>query len=384
MPIWQPLFVPGSILLTHTAVHLIVSVSQKTSIGMTIMSPMRMPFAGNLMTTGMGILPHTDMQRALALSMSVDIPFWPQLPRMNYFEDMYVQASENFPGIVLEPENRRIYFSTEKFYDELEHALVNLEDEAMFRMSPRFSATYHAFLSRDLSGYGAIHGQLEGPVSFGLNILDEMKKPVIMNDEVRTLLFDFMARKANCQLRELKGKNPRAFLFIDEPGLQYIFSALSGYTDAMARRDLETFLAQIEHPRGIHLCGNPDWDFLLNLDIDILSFNAYNCGEIFIKYRDGVERFLERGGMIGWGFIPANYDEFVKESATGLVSHLEALWQDLSEAGFNLTQMLSQSVLLPATCALMNPDGFTTVETVYDRLNMLSRQLQAKYHLAPS
>jgi hypothetical protein len=88
--------------------------------------------------------------------------------------------------------------------------------------------------------------------------------------------------------------------------------------------------------------------------------------------------------MIGWGFIPANYDEFVKESADGLISRLEMLWQDLAKAGFDLTQMLSQSVLLPATCALMNPDGFTTVETVYERLNVLSRHLRAKYRLAQS
>jgi hypothetical protein len=340
---------------------------------------MLMPFAGNLMTTGMGILPHKDVQRALSVAMSVDIPFWPQVPKVDYSEDMYVQASEHFPGIVIEPENRRIYFSAEKFYAELENALMNFENRAFFRMSPRFSATYHRFLTYDLSGYASIRGQLEGPVSFGLNVLDENKKAIIMIDEVRAFLFDFMARKANVQLQELKEKNPRAFLFIDEPGLQYIFSALSGYTNDMARGDLEGFFAQIDHPRGIHLCGNPDWDFLLNLDIDILSFNAYNCGEIFIKYREGIKRFLNRGGMLGWGLIPANYDEFIKESPGGLVHHIEALWGELEKTGFDLGQLMSQSILMPATCALMNPDGFTTVENAYAYLNKISRQLQAKY-----
>jgi hypothetical protein len=74
-----------------------------------------MPFDGNLLTTGMGILPHRDMERALQISMSVDIPFWPQLPKMSFYEDMYVQASENFPGIILEPEGFNIYFDTSKF-----------------------------------------------------------------------------------------------------------------------------------------------------------------------------------------------------------------------------------------------------------------------------
>jgi hypothetical protein len=132
-------------------------------------------------------------------------------------------------------------------------------------------------------------------------------------------------------------------------------------------------------PRGIHLCGNPDWDFLLNLDIDILSFNAYNCGEIFIKYRDGIKRFLNKGGMLGWGLVPANQDEWIRESMEGLSRHIETLWREFEQSGFDLQQMLSQSILMPATCALMNPDGFETVEKAYDWLKRLSRQLQTKY-----
>ena len=38
---------------------------------------------------------------------------------------------------------------------------------------------------------------------------------------------------------------------------------------------------------------------------------------------------------------------------------------------------------MPATCALMNPDGFDTVETAYDSLKKISRHLQTKY-LQPS
>jgi len=340
-----------------------------------------MPFDGNLITTGLGILPHKDMDRALKLAMSVDIPFWPQLPKMSFFEDMYVQASENFPGIILEPENLNIYFDTTKFYSELENTLANFENLDFFRMSAKYSATYHAFLNYDFSKYIAIRGQLEGPVSFGLKVLDENKKPIIFNEEVRSILFDFMAKKANVQLKELKERHSKAFLFIDEPGLQYIFSSVSGYTNDMAKKDFEIFFNQIEHPRGIHLCGNPDWDFLLNLDIDILSFNAYNCGEIFVKYKSSIKRFLERGGIIGWGIVPANFDEFHKESQDGIIHHIETLWQQLVKEGFDLEEMLRKSILMPATCALLNPDEFKTVEDAYDWLNKISLRLREKYNL---
>ncbi|MCG6536984.1 MAG: hypothetical protein L7F78_20335, partial [Syntrophales bacterium LBB04] len=116
-----------------------------------------------------------------------------------------------------------------------------------------------------------------------------------------------------------------------------------------------------------------------NLDIDILSFNAYNCGEIFVKYREGIKRFLDKGGMFGWGLVPANYDEFQKESLAGLMHHSEALWQELQKAGFDLPQILKQSILMPATCALTNPDEFKTVEDAYGWLKNLSRTLQRKY-----
>ena len=58
-----------------------------------------MSIPGNLLTTAMGVMPHKDIDRALEIAHSVDVPFWPQLPLYSYYEDMYVQVSEHFPGI---------------------------------------------------------------------------------------------------------------------------------------------------------------------------------------------------------------------------------------------------------------------------------------------
>ena len=143
---------------------------------------------GNLHTTAMGILPHDEVEPALKLALSLDIPFWPQLPHLSYYEDMYVQAAENFPGIQLFPETNSIRFDTGKFYEELPELLERWEDLDYFDISPDYSAVYHRFLALDLSGYIAIRGQLEGPVSFGLKILDEKDRPVIFNDEVRPVI----------------------------------------------------------------------------------------------------------------------------------------------------------------------------------------------------
>ena len=76
------------------------------------------------------------------------------------------------------------------------------------------------------------------------------------------------------------------------------------------------------------------------------------------------------------------YDEFILETYDGLLHRIDTLWDELGKAGFDLPQLLSQSILMPATCALMNPDGFNTVESAYDSLKKLSRHLQTKYNLA--
>ena len=52
----------------------------------------------------------------MELALSLDIPFWPQLPHLSYYEDMYVQAAEHFPGILLFPEENRIRFDTAEIY----------------------------------------------------------------------------------------------------------------------------------------------------------------------------------------------------------------------------------------------------------------------------
>jgi hypothetical protein len=340
-----------------------------------------MTIPGNCRTTAMGILPHTDVDRALEMAFSLDIPFWPQLPRLSYYEDMYVQVSENFPGVRIDEVGRRIDFSKERFYEELPAFVERMEDPELYRLSPAYSAVYHRFLGRDLSGYAAIRGQMEGPVSFGFSVKDEGDRPILYDDEVRSLLIDFMARKVTVMGQELTEKNPNAFMFTDEPGLEFIFSSMSGYSDEAAREDLDRFFSLIAGKRGIHLCGNPDWDFLLRRPMDVLSFNAYGRGDRFVNYVGSLKAFLDSGGVVGWGIVPANFEDFNASDLQSLLDHLEGLWDALAKAGLPRERLLPRSLLLPATCALVNPDKEVTVEKCYEMLRELSRKVRDRYGL---
>ena len=340
-----------------------------------------MPIPGNLLTTAMAVMPHTDVGAALDAALSLDIPFWPQLPRLNYYEDMYVQASEHFPGIVLDMDKQTLAFSMDKFIVELEQTLAHFDEPAYFDISTQYSDVYHRFLDLDFSDRPAIRGQLEGPISFGLNVLDQDERPIIFDDTIRPFMYEFMAKRINVQLERLKKRNPNAFMFIDEPGLQFLFSALSGYDSDAARQDMEEFLSMIERPRGVHLCGNPDWDFLLNLDMDILSMDVYLNAEIFANYADSIKRFLGRGGVIAWGIVPTNFEPFEAETIDTLTHQLESVWRVLEKKGIEKEHLLSRSLISPATCCLVNPDGEKTVEKAFRVVQALSGRLRKEYRL---
>ncbi len=340
-----------------------------------------MAIPGNLLTTAMAVMPHTDVHRALEVALSLDIPFWPQLPNYSYYEDMYVQASEHFPGICLDLKNRKLSFSAEKFIAALEETLAHFEEPDYFDVSAEYSVVYRQFLQLDLQDRAAIRGQLEGPISFGFNVLDENDRPILFNDTVRPFMLEFMAKRINVQLQKLKTRNANAFMFVDEPGMQFLFSALAGYGDAKAKTDLDQFFAMVERPRGIHLCGNPDWDFLLGLDLDVLSLDIYANAEIFSAYAKSIRKFLDRGGAIVWGIVPTGVEAFEKEDSGSLVSQLENVWRVLRGKGIDFDLLLSRSLLSPATCCLVNPDRERTVEKAFDHIRHISRRMREHYRI---
>jgi len=341
--------------------------------------PMATNIPGGLLTTAMAVMPHTDVERALEMALSLDIPFWPQLPNYSYYEDMYVQAAEHFPGIVLDIEKRTLRFSMDKFAEELEETLLRFDDPALFDVSDTYSAVYHRFLSLDLSDRSAIRGQLEGPISFGFNIIDQDERPILFDDTVRPFMLEFMSKRLNVQLTRLKQLNANAFMFVDEPGLQFLFSAMAGYGDMKAKGDLDEFFSQVDRPRGIHLCGNPDWDFLLNLDLDVLSLDVYTNAEIFASYATAIKKFLEGDGVIVWGIVPTGFETFQKEDISSMTIRLEDVWRVLWDKGIDRDLLISRSMLSPATCCLVNPDKELTVERAFAAVNRMAVRLRDRY-----
>ena len=175
---------------------------------------------------------------------------------------------------------------------------------------------------------------------------------------------------------------PTPSCLVDEPGLQFIFNAMSGYDSVLAQKDISEFFAMIERPRGIHLCGNPDWDFLLGFDMDIVSIDLYTNAMVLPLYKKSLINFISRGGTIVWGVVPTNAEPFRKESNQNLIRLLENTWQGLLDEGLDRDLLFARSLLSPATCCLVNPDKQLTVNQAFSRLLELSHTLRDKYGLS--
>ena len=58
---------------------------------------------------------------------------------------------------------------------------------------------------------------------------------------------------------------------------------------------------------------------------------------------------------------------------------LEELWRVLEQKGIDREFLMERSLLSPATCCLVNPDGEKTVEKTFKMVKVLSERLREKY-----
>lgn len=353
-----------------------------------------MNFEARLGTTAMGIMPHRDVDQALELVLSLDIPFWPQLPNVSLYEDMYIQSSENFPGIAIDFERGRLVFDTSRFRDEVDEYFTKMEDPQTYALTQEYSKVFKKFLSKDLQHYKAIRGQVTGPVSFGFKVLDENLKPIIYHEEVRAILFDFIQKKVNLQYQELKKKNQNAFVWVDEPGLGYVFSGLSGYNDQQAKEDYKDFVQGLEGPKGLHLCADVNLPYLLELGVEILSFDAFQIGFMPKEYVGSVSEFIKKGGIISWGIVPTDSATLSVQTPEKLASTLLGYWNTISEhTDVTIKEISKHALIAPARCCLRDLGTEATgqcaipdieeriVEKSFQFLKEISRILREQNHI---
>lgn len=329
---------------------------------------------GNLMPTGIGSLPHEDAAGALDFvrTQVPEIPFWPQLPRRCPLEEMKRQFLPGLPGVVCED---RLRISLARGREEaagLFEAVI--QDDAWVCPPEDRAAGLYGYTRRRWSGARATKGQLIGPVSLGLSLVDERDVPILYSAEMADWLVNHLALAARWQQGLLARLGHPTLVSFDEPYMAAYGSAHFPFSGEAVRNALRGVTEGLKGNRGVHCCGNTDWSLILDLGFDVVSFDAYGYGIQFCLYGDEAGRFLRSGGVLAWGIVPVDEDAYSVSSV-----ELVEQWKDLAgqlavRAGLTQRDIARSSLVTPA-CGLGTGD-VALAERVFTLLREVSNRLR--------
>ncbi len=307
------------------------------------------------LTTGIGSLPLVDLKASIELiSTKFDIPFWPQLTKRSFKENMYVQFAEGLPSLTIDEKNRKIFVDTTKDLSEglgkIYEAYLSGDYES-FGLSRDFAEGLYVFL--DLAkkfNPNYVKGHVTGPVSFGLSVVDEKGKSIIYNDTLKEGFVKLLEIKAAHQIHKLKNISKNVIIFVDEP---YLTSFGSSFVN-IERQDVILMLNSIIDKihsegalSGIHCCGNTDWSLFTESNVDIINFDAYSYVDGLSLYPSDITEFLKRGGVFAWGIVPTS-NAILKETEKSLFDKLSSEIKKLEKKGIPRDLLIRQSLITPS------------------------------------
>jgi len=329
--------------------------------------------------TAIGSMPHTNSGEACSIIMKClpDIPGWPQLPQRSPKENMIIQFSEGFPGVVIDGDKIHIEPSAD-FESELERIHIDCEQDNAreYGISAEYAAGLHAFLSK-AKGSKIVKGQVTGPITWGLRVTSQDGLGILYEDTLAETAAKFLRLKASWQENVLREISPNTIIFVDEPYLVSLGSVFTPIPEEKVPALLEEVLRGIKGTKGLHCCGNTNWSVLLDTKIDILSFDAYNYASSLSTHSDKVKSFLEGGGSIAWGIVPNEEEALAKESLSGLRDRLEEAMAPFTREGIKFRQLIAQGLITPS-CGLegLSPEA---ASLALELTAKLSRDLRSRY-----
>ncbi len=310
---------------------------------------------GPFLPTGVGSLPHEDPDRAVraVLAGCPSVPYWPQLPRRTFLENMYVQFARGLPSSEL---------SGEKLYVECGEALMAEAEEfylrflagdlSSFAVPAERAAGLTRLLAEKGGPYPAVKGQITGPVSFGLMVTDRRKRPLYYDPVGRDVLVKHLLRVAQWQVGQLQRLSPNVILVVDEPYLASLGSAILSLSREEVAASLDELFTGIPDALcGIHCCANTDWGLVLSTRVRYLSFDAYEYADSVLLYAEEIGRFLERGGVLAFGIVPTSTEGIGRETPESLAGRMEKILANLSDRGIPEEKVIRSAFVTPS-CGL--------------------------------
>jgi len=303
------------------------------------------------LATGVGALPHTDPKEACSdvLSIFPGFPYIPTLPDRGQLEAIVFNDSEQLPGRLIR-EDRLLFDSSRDQTAAMERIYMDYVEGnfASYALHPEYASAFIEMMGRPV-GSRYLKCQVTGPVTFGMQVVDANKRPIYYDSQIADVLSKMIALKARWCEAEMRTKTGVAetLVVLNEPYLASLGSSVVPIDHATVRAGWEDIASMVEGGLGIHCCSNTDWKFVIELDPAVISFDAYTTAKEFLLYSDTVISYMERGGVIAWGIVPAEYKIFSTETVDSLYEKYLAIRRHMT-ARISKELFDAQSLITPS------------------------------------
>jgi hypothetical protein len=273
--------------------------------------------------TGIGALPHVDPDQACSdvLSIFSDFPYIPSLPDRGQLESIVYNDSEQLPGRMMRDD--RLYFDSsadstaamEKIYaDYLEGNFIP------YAVHEKYGSGFIGMMKHDLSKAPILKCQVTGPVTFGMQVVDGGKRPMYYDTQLADMLSKLLALRARWCEMEMQTRTgvKETLVVLNEPYLASLGSSVVPIDRDSVRSGWQDIAALVTGGLGIHCCSNTDWEFVIGLNPSVISIDAYTTAKEFLLYSDAICGYLEAGGTVAWGIVPADWRVFSQETTGSL------------------------------------------------------------------
>lgn len=312
-----------------------------------------------------GSLPHNNLNKAMKLveECFTDIPFWPQLTKINKNEDMIIQFLEKMPSFFigkdfLDTEYDEFFEDLEQFFMDYEEVTADISSAALakYAISSGFSSSFPEFIKLvNKHKPDFAKGQIVGPFTLSTTLVDKDGKCAFYDETLREIIVKTLTLKALWQIKEIKTANPSTIpiIFIDEPSISQLgtsaFVTISEDEVLAMFKEVSDAIKAAGALSAIHCCGKCDWSVPISSGVNIINLDAYSYAQNLSLFKNDVESFLKKGGKIAWGVVPTlDKDALDKCDIALLTEKFNEAVGYLTKKGIDEKLILDNSLLTPS------------------------------------
>jgi len=273
--------------------------------------------------TGVGALPHTDPVLACSdvLDIFPEFPYAPTLPDRGLLESIVFNDSAQLPGQIIR-EDRLLYDSTRDNTAAMEQVYLDFVEEnfSPYGLDRSHASAFTEMMTRPFPQAQVLKCQVTGPVTFGMQVVDADKRPIYYDSQLADVLSKMIALKARWCENEMQTRTGvrETLVVLNEPYFASLGSSVVPLDKESVRSGWHDIASLVKGGLGIHCCSNTDWGFIMGLDPSVISLDAYATAKEFLLYSDAIRGYMERGGVVAWGIVPAEYKLFAAETVDSL------------------------------------------------------------------